>query len=326
VTELLGIGMVGTTIIVGAYLVLNHETHLLGVRITDTPLSVSTMMVFFGLLIGASDPVRKLSTVFTGVNSGIAAADLLYPLLDREPLIQSPRLPRTIARPHRCLELRDVTFAYPGNDSVLRGINLEIPFGSKVALIGPNGSGKTSLIHLICRFYDPQQGSVLLDGVDLRELALDDVRNRIGLVTQQTELFNDTILYNIRYGSLSATDEQVRRAAAMAHAHEFIMTFPEQYETRVGQSGQRLSGGQRQRIALARAILRDPELLILDEATSQIDLESERLIHQVLTEFSRNRTLVLITHRLASLSLADRVYELDGGRMLPREVRQKLSA
>ncbi|MCU0962197.1 MAG: ABC transporter ATP-binding protein/permease [Pirellulaceae bacterium] len=326
VTELLGIGMVGTTVIVGAYLVLNHETHLLGVRITDTPLSVSTMMVFFGLLVGASDPVRKLSTVFTGVNSGIAAADLLYPLLDREPLIRSPRHPRMIARPHRRLELRDVTFAYPGHDSVLSGINLDIPFGSKVALIGVNGSGKTSLIHLICRFYDPQQGSVLLDGIDLRELALDDVRNRIGLVTQQTELFNDTILYNIRYGSLNATDEQVRRAAAMAHAHEFIMTFPERYDTRVGQSGQRLSGGQRQRIALARAILRDPEILILDEATSQIDLESERLIHQVLTEFSRNRTLILITHRLASLGLADRIYELDAGRMLPRDVRPKLSA
>lgn len=326
VTELLGIGMVGTTVIIGAYLVLNHETHLLGVRITDSPLSVSTMMVFFGLLVGASDPVRKLSTVFAGVNGGIAAADLLYPLLDRAPLIQSPPCPRAMTRPHHRLELRDVTFAYPGHDSVLRGINLEIPFGAKVALIGANGSGKTSLIHLICRFYDPQQGSVRLDGVDLRELALDDVRRRIGLVTQQTELFNDTILYNIRYGSLDATDEQVRQAAALAHAHEFIMCFPEQYDTRVGQSGQRLSGGQRQRIALARAILRDPEILILDEATSQIDLESERLIHQVLTDFSRHRTLILITHRLTSLSLADRVYELDAGCLVPRDARHKLSA
>ncbi len=251
VTELLGIGMVGTTVIVGAYLVLNHETHLLGIRITDTPLSVSTMMVFFGLLIGASDPVRKLSTVFTGVNSGIAAADMLYPLLDREPLIQSPPCVKSVKRPHRKLELCKLSFAYGDHDYVLRDIDLEIPFGSKVALIGANGSGKSSLIHLICRFYDPQHGAVLLDGVDLRELALEDVRARIGLVTQQTELFNDTIHYNIRYGSLDATDAQVQRAAEMAHAHEFIMTFPEKYETRVGQSGQRLSGGQRQRIALA---------------------------------------------------------------------------
>ncbi|MHB8974146.1 MAG: ABC transporter ATP-binding protein [Pirellulaceae bacterium] len=323
VTELLGIAMVGTTVVLGAYLVLNHETHLLGIRMTDNPLSVSTMMVFFGLLIGASDPVRKLSTVFTGVNSGIAAADLLYPLLDREPLIKSPHRPKSVTRPHGKLELRKLSFAYGDEDFVLRDIDLEIPFGSKVALIGANGSGKSSLIHLICRFYDPQRGGVLLDGVDLRELALDDVRGRIGLVTQQTELFNDTIHYNIRYGSLGATDAQVQRAAELTHAHEFIMTLPEQYETRVGQSGQRLSGGQRQRIALARAILRDPEILILDEATSQIDTESEKLLNEVLTEFSRNRTLIMITHRLTNLYLADRVYELDRGRMIERETRPK---
>jgi len=322
VTELLGIGMVGTTIIIGAYLVLYHETHLFGVRITDTPLSVSTMMVFFGLLVGASDPVRKLSTVFTGVNSGVAAADMLYPLLDRVPLIQSPPAPRAAARPHSKLELRELSFAYLEQDYVLQNINLEIPFGSKIALVGANGSGKSSLIHLICRFYDPQQGAVLLDGVDLRELALDDVRSRIGLVTQQTELFNDTILYNIRYGSLHASDEQVRQAAEMAHAHEFIMTFPEQYATRVGQSGQRLSGGQRQRIALARAFLRNPEILILDEATSQIDVESEKLINQALTEYSKHRTLIMITHRMANLYLADRVYELERGCIRLRESRQ----
>jgi ATP-binding cassette, subfamily B, bacterial MsbA len=243
--------------------------------------------------------------------------------LDREPLIQSPPCPRPTAHPHHKLELRNLSFAYHEQDYVLRDIDLEIPFGSKVALIGANGSGKSSLIHLICRFYDPQQGEVLLDGVNLRDLALDDVRARIGLVTQQTELFNDTILYNIRYGSLHASDEQVQRAAEMAHAHEFIMTFPDQYATRVGQSGQRLSGGQRQRIALARAFLRDPEILILDEATSQIDLESEKLINQALTEYSKHRTLIMITHRLANLYLADRVYELDHGCMRLRESRQK---
>ncbi|MHB0959183.1 MAG: ABC transporter ATP-binding protein [Pirellulaceae bacterium] len=323
VTELLGIGMVGTTVITGAYLVLNHETHLLGVRITDNPLSVSTMMVFFGLLIGASDPVRKLSTIFSGINSGIAAADMLYPLLDREPLIQSPRCAKSVKRPHRTLQLRNLSFAYGNEGYVLRNVDLEIPFGSKIALIGANGSGKSSLISLICRFYDPQCGEVLLDGIDLRELALDDLRARIGLVTQQTELFNDTIDYNIRYGSPSATEEQVQRAAELAHAHDFIMTFPENYKTQVGQSGQRLSGGQRQRIALARAMLRDPEILILDEATSQIDRESEALINEVLTAFSRNRTLIMITHRHANLALADCVYELDRGSIVLRDTSRK---
>ena len=189
----------------------------------------------------------------------------------------------------------------------------------KMALVGANGSGKSSLINLVCRFYDPQHGSVLLDGVDLRDMELEDVRSRIGLVIQQTELFNDTIMYNIRYGSLDATEEQVRRAAQMAHADEFIDSLPDKYETKVGPRGQRLSGGQRQRIALARAILRDPEILILDEATSQIDMESEKLINEVLTEFSRNRTLIMITHRLSNLYLADRVYEFDAGRMIEYE-------
>ncbi len=326
ITELLGIGMVGVTVVVGASLVLNHETHFLGIRLTDTPLSVSTMMVFFGLLIGASDPLRKMSAVFAGINAGIAAADRLYPLLDRESKIKSPASPKPVAHPHRQLELRDLSFAYTGNDYVLRNVNLKIPHGDKIALIGANGSGKSSLINLICRFYDPQHGAVLLDGVDLREMALDDVRSRIGLVIQQTELFNDTIMYNIRYGSLDATDQQVRHAAEMAHADEFISMMTDQYETRVGPRGQRLSGGQRQRIALARAILRDPEILILDEATSQIDMESEKLINDVLTEFSRDRTLIMITHRLSNLHLADRVYELDNGQITePRPPDQQVA-
>ncbi len=324
ITELLGIGMVGTTVIAGAYLVLNHETHLLGIRITDTPLSVSTMMLFFGLLIGASDPVRKLSTVFASINSGIAAADILYPLLDGETQIKSPPHPKPVARPHSLLELRDLSFAYHQDDFVLQDVNLEIRHGEKIALIGANGSGKSSLVHLICRFYDPQHGSIRLDGVDLRDMALGDLRSRIGLVIQQTDLFHDTVMYNIRYGSLHATDEQVQRAAEMAHAHDFIKAMPDKYETLVGARGQRLSGGQRQRIALARAILRDPEILILDEATSQIDTESEKLINQVLTEFSKNRTLIMITHRLNNLYLADRVFELDAGRLVPYQhgVRQ----
>ncbi len=323
ITELLGIGMVGTTVIVGAYLVLNHETHLLGIRLTDTPLSVSTMMVFFGLLIGASDPLRKMSAVFAGINAGIAAADKLYPMLDRETKIKSPASPIPVAHPHGVLELRDVSFAYADDEYVLRGINLKIAHGEKIALVGANGSGKSSLINLVCRFYDPQQGVVLLDGVDLRDMALEDVRGRVGLVIQQTELFNDTVMYNIRYGSPNATEQEARQAAKMAHADEFITAMPEQYETRVGPSGQRLSGGQRQRIALARAILRDPEILILDEATSQIDTESEKLINEVLTEFSRNRTLIMITHRLSNLYLADRVYELEDGRMIEYEPREQ---
>jgi len=316
ITELLGIGMVGTTVVIGAYLVLYQETHLFGVRITDRPLGISSMLVFFGLLIGASDPVRKMSAVFSGINMGTIAADILYQILDRPSLIQSPPNPKPVASPHSTLELSDLWFAYRDEEYVLRDVNLSIPYGTKMALIGPNGSGKSSLINLICRFYDPQRGALRIDGVALRDMDLTDLRGRIGLVTQQTELFNESIRYNISYGSVDADDQQVIAAAKLAHAHEFIMDFPEQYETLVGQAGQRLSGGQRQRIALARAILKDPEILILDEATSQIDAESEQLINDVLTEFSHGRTLIMITHRASNLHLADRVLHLDHGRLI----------
>jgi ATP-binding cassette subfamily B protein/subfamily B ATP-binding cassette protein MsbA len=281
------------------------------------------MLVFFGLLIGASDPVRKLSNVFSGINSGMVAAENIYPLLDRPSRITSPAVPRPVSRPHRTLELCDLSFAYQDDHYVLRNIDLRIPFGSKVALVGANGSGKSSLIHLVCRFYDPQHGAIRLDGVDLREMSLTDLRSRIGLVTQRTELFNESVFYNIRYGTMDATEEQVIQAARMAHAHEFITALPEQYHTCVGQGGQRLSGGQRQRIALARAILRDPEILILDEATSQIDTDSEQLINEVLTEFSSNRTMIMITHRLSNLHLADMVFELSDGRLLEYDRRHQ---
>jgi ATP-binding cassette subfamily B protein/subfamily B ATP-binding cassette protein MsbA len=182
-----------------------------------------------------------------------------------------------------------------------------------VAIVGPNGGGKSTLVNLICRFYDPTAGEVLLDGVPLTDLALHDLRRRIALVTQQTELFNESILYNIRYGRWDATEEEIVEAAKQARAHDFIDQFPDGYRTMVGPNGFRLSGGQRQRIALARAILRNAEILVLDEATSQIDVESERLIHESLAEYVKNRTVIMITHRASTLALADSVVTIEHG-------------
>ena len=195
---------------------------------------------------------------------------------------------------------------------MLEEINLRIPFGETVAIVGPNGCGKSTLANLIPRFFDPASGKVRLDGIDLRDVRLNELRGQIGLVTQETLLFDDTVLNNIRYGRPQPPREQVIEAAQQAHAHKFIEnTLERGYQTVVGSQGGRLSGGQRQRIALARAILRDPAILILDEATSQIDLESEQLIHKVLEQFTRNRTAVIITHRLATLRLGrpDRGHE-----------------
>jgi ATP-binding cassette subfamily B protein/subfamily B ATP-binding cassette protein MsbA len=315
ITELLGVGMLGTAIIIGAYLVLNHETHVLGIQVCSRPLSVASMLVFFGLLIGATDPIRKLSTVLSAINTGVIAADMLYPILDRPSFIRDPQIPVAAGRPHRHLEFRDVTFAYDGREPALKNVSVIIPFKAMVAIIGPNGSGKSSFVNLLCRFYDPQQGSVALDGVDLRSMRLAELRARIGLVTQNTELFNEDITYNLGYGSPGCSQEEIVKAAKMAHAHQFIMELPDGYRTVLGQNGHRLSGGQRQRIALARAILRDPEILILDEATSQIDLESERLIQSTLEEFGRDRTVVFITHRTTMRDMADVTLQIDNGRV-----------
>ncbi len=315
VTELLGMGILCTGVVVSGYLVINHETHILGIRMSNRPLSITQVTVFFAMLVGASDPLRKLSTVVTGLNNGMAAAGLLYPILETESQLVEPECPKPLPKPHERIEFRDITFSYDGLQEVLQNVNLSIARGDHLAIVGPNGGGKSTIINLLCRFYDPQQGDVLIDGISLRDVAIKDLRSRIALVTQQTEMFNESILHNIRYGRWDATDEEVVAAARLARADGFISNFPEAYQTRVGPNGHRLSGGQRQRIALARAFLRNAEILILDEATSQIDVESEKLIHDALTEYGQGRTLIMITHRESTLALATRIVRVDRGKL-----------
>jgi subfamily B ATP-binding cassette protein MsbA len=326
ITEILGIGMVATSIAVGAWLVINQETRMFGITMTDQPMTVPGIMLFFGFLIGASDPVRKLSGVITGLNVGIVGAQGLYPLLDTPSKLREAATPVTLPAPHREIRLEGVSFSYDGIDTVLDGVDLTIARGERVAIVGPNGGGKSTLVNLICRFYDPTRGRVLLDGTPLTEIALHDLRRRIALVTQQTELFNESIFYNIKYGRWDATEEEIEAAARKAHAHEFIAEFPEGYRTMVGPNGFRLSGGQRQRIALARAFLRDAEILVLDEATSQIDVDSERLIHQALEHYVEGRTVIMITHRASTLALADAIIEVEHGKVRKQPARQHRAA
>lgn len=317
VIEVFGLGMIAVTMLGGAYLILYRQTSILGIPICDAPLSAPQMLIFFGLLVGASDPLRKLGAVMQFVNAGIIAADNLYPLLDMPSRIVDPPNPKPIAKPHRMISLRDVHFGYQADRTILQNVSLDIPFGSTVCIVGANGTGKSTMMQLVCRFYDPQSGSVEIDQTNLKDVAIQDLRSRIALVTQSTELFNRTVIDNIRYGKTDATDEDVRLAAVQAHADEFITKqLRHGYQTPVGPGGQFLSGGQRQRISLARALLRKPEILVLDEATSQIDMHSELLIRDSLAQLKGKQTILIITHREALLDLADVIYEVRNGELV----------
>jgi subfamily B ATP-binding cassette protein MsbA len=315
-TESMGMVTVCLALMAGAHLVINQSTHLFGVRMSAEPLGMPQVMLFFAFLAGVSDPARKLSDVFNRIQRASAAVDRIYAKMDIEPTIVDPPQPIAVPRHHREIALDGIDFAYVPNQPVLEEVNLTIRFGETIAIVGPNGCGKSTLANLIPRFYEASNGAVRIDGVDVRDVRVRDLRAQIGIVTQETLLFDDTVMNNIRYGSPWATDEQVIEASQRAYSHRFIEEkLPDGYETIVGPRGGLLSGGQRQRLALARAILRDPAILILDEATSQVDLESEQLIHKVLEQFTRSRTTVIITHRMSTLALADRIVVMDAGRI-----------
>lgn len=316
--EILGVGVICLAVLAGSYLVLNQETHLFYfIKITDRPLTFGSLVVFFAFLVGVSDPARKMTEIYSVLQSGSAAADRVYALLDRTPKIVDPSEPHTLPAGPAELAFESINFHYSPDQPILQNFNLRVKPGESLAIVGPNGCGKTTLANLIPRFYDPIAGSVLFSGVNLRDVKLRDLRRRIGLVTQQPLLFDDTIYNNILCGDPNASEEQVIEAAKSAHAHQFIDEQLERgYHTHVGERGGRLSGGQRQRIALARAILRDPAILILDEATSQIDPESEELIHEALANFIQGRIAIIITHRISTLSLVDRILVMDAGQIV----------
>lgn len=315
IMEFLAALAVAGALLVGGYLVIQGETQIFGLKLTDQPMHWVALLQLYTLLVAIADPVRKLSNVYNKMQSAAAAADRIFDSLDRPVSIsrnvQGPRLPRH--RQH--IVFRDVCFSYRRGEPILSHIQLEVPFGETVALVGKNGCGKSTLMGLLTRFHDPDHGVILIDGYDIRTVNLRSLRQQIGLVTQETILFDDSIFNNIAYGQRQATPAQVEEAARRAYAHEFITRLPHGYQTRIGEMGATLSGGQRQRLCLARAILRDPTILILDEATSAADLESEALIHRALKEFTRQRTTFLITHRLSMVEIVDRIAVLDQGRI-----------
>ncbi|EYD75055.1 hypothetical protein Rumeso_03383 [Rubellimicrobium mesophilum DSM 19309] len=277
-----------------------------------TPGEMVSFLLYAALL---TQPVARLAQVYGAVQSTRGTLARLGRILDLAPE-PGRDAPRRLSRAQGAIAFEEVRFAYPGRDSALRGLSLAIRPGEAVALTGPNGAGKSTLMALLLRLMDPQAGIVRLDGLDLRELRLADLRRQIGLVPQRPLLFDGTVRDNIGFGREGATDAEIEAAARLAQAHDFIGTLPEGYATLIGEHGVRLSGGQGQRIALARALLKDPPILVLDEATSMFDLDGESAFVAAAATAFRGRTVILITHRPATLALADRIVTLEAGRIV----------
>jgi subfamily B ATP-binding cassette protein MsbA len=269
-------------------------------------------------------PIKSLGKVHNHIQEGLAAAQRIFVVLDTAPRIREHPEAIDVTDFRDSIRFRDVVFQYDTGERVLDHINLLVRRGEMVALVGASGVGKSTLVDLLPRFFDTQGGSVELDGLDLRRITISSLRWLLGIVTQETILFNDTVFKNIAYGSQDATQEQVVRAAQAANAHEFIQSLDEGYQTVIGDRGATLSGGQRQRIAIARALLKDPKILILDEATSALDSESEILVQQALERLMKSRTTLVIAHRLSTVQNADRIVVLDKGTILQEGRHQDL--
>ncbi|MFM7164001.1 MAG: ABC transporter ATP-binding protein [Planctomycetaceae bacterium] len=324
ISETMGVLGVFAALAPGAYLVLRQTDTILGIQLAAEPMSIAELATLYALLAGTLDPVRKLSSVFEQIKRGMAGCERVFGLIDQRSAVPEPAAPRMLIPHNSLISFRNVNFRYNTQDSegtarplALKNISLDIRFGEVIAVVGGNGSGKSTLLSLLPRFMDPDEGQILIDGVNIREFRTADLRSQIGLVTQETFLFNDTIYENIRYGNPAATSEMIHQAAEKAQAAGFIQLLPDGYQTFVGEKGGKLSGGQRQRIALARAIVRNPSILILDEATSAVDSQSEDIIHTVLKDFAVGRTVFIITHSLSSafLDLVNRIVVLEQGQI-----------
>ncbi|MFZ3207580.1 MAG: ABC transporter transmembrane domain-containing protein [Geobacteraceae bacterium] len=285
------------------------------VMVRNGTLTPENLISFVAAMVLLYNPVKKLNNLYNALQRSLGAAERVFEAIAEIPDIVDPPQPVPLSRAEGRIELRDVSFRYK-DEFVLMNINLKAERGELVALVGPSGGGKTTLVSLIPRFYDVTGGTVLIDGVDVRQISQTDLMAQIALVDQETFLFNDTIANNIRYGKSDASDAEVIAAAQAAFAHDFITEMPNGYETGIGDRGVRLSGGQRQRICIARAILKDAPVLILDEATSALDTESELMVQEALNNLMANRTTFVIAHRLSTILHADRIVVLDHGEIV----------
>lgn len=280
----------------------------------DPTFFIYYMVVFSQLIL----PAKNFTDAFYNIQKGIAAATRVNQILDADEVILEKPDALSLKNFGKEIIYKNVCFSYNGSENVLSDINITIPIGKSIALVGASGGGKSTFVDLLPRFYDITSGNILIDGIDIREYKIDDLRRLMGIVTQETILFNDTVSNNIAFGLVDVTEKDVVQAAKIANAHEFIMLMPDNYRTNIGDRGLKLSGGQRQRLSIARAVLRNPPILILDEATSALDTESERLVQDALEKVMKSRTSIVIAHRLSTIQNVDEIIVLDKGRIVER--------
>jgi ATP-binding cassette, subfamily B, bacterial MsbA len=315
-SEFLGVSAFVVILYFGGRLVLGEEPMLSGAE----------FITYIGIFSQLINPAKAFTTAYYNVQKGMASSDRINKVLDTEVLIKETQHARSISAFSREIEYSNVSFAYTRGDKgyVLKNINLKIPKGKTIALVGQSGSGKSTMADLLPRFYDPSEGEILIDSNSIRNYKIGDLRGLMGIVSQEAILFNDTVYNNIAFGMPDATIEEVTAAAKIANAHEFISQMPNGYYTNIGDRGGKLSGGQRQRLSIARAVLKNPPILILDEATSALDTESERLVQDALNKLMRNRTTVVIAHRLSTIQHADEIIVLHHGEIIERGTHSEL--
>lgn len=307
ISETIGVMIVAGILYFGGTLVLSEDARL-------TP---GEFIAFLGLFTQVIQPVKNFSNGITSVQKGTVSAQRIFDTIDIEPLVKNKPNPIFLQEFKKNIEFKNVSFAYD-RELVLKNVNLTVEKGKTIALIGPSGGGKSTLADLVPRFYDPSEGEVLLDGISITDYDIESLRKQMGVVTQESILFNDSIFNNIAFGMENVKEEDVIHAAKVANAHEFIIQMENGYDTTIGERGSKLSGGQRQRISIARAVLKNPPILILDEATSALDSESERLVQDALNHLMQNRTSIIIAHRLSTIQHADEIVVIQQGQIVER--------
>lgn len=295
-----------------------------GYQVVHGSLTAGSLVAFLTYAVNLSNPVKRISRVFGSIQAAMAAADRVFSVLDTKEKIKDKENAIVLPEIEGKVEFKHVGFSYNPGRAVITDLSLKAAPGQVIAIVGPSGAGKTTIVNLIPRFYDVTEGAVCIDDMDVRDVKISSLREQIGIVPQETMLFSDTIMHNIRYGRLDATDEEVITAAKAANAHNFILELRNGYETQIGERGVTLSGGQRQRIAIARAILKNPRILILDEATSALDTESEELVQEALDKLMVGRTSFVIAHRLSTILQADNIIVMENGKMVESGTHREL--